>query len=106
VVRERPSWSVGVDLDHLASLVDRRTRLIDGAQLVPGRASTGPASTRSPWPRALDQRGVEARAACYCATLAHHALRLDPAAGGRLGFAVYNNEEEVDRVVAAVRCAA
>ncbi|MFI6072256.1 aminotransferase class V-fold PLP-dependent enzyme [Actinoplanes sp. NPDC051343] len=28
----------------------------------------------------LDQRGVEARAGCHCATLAHHALRLDPPA--------------------------
>jgi cysteine desulfurase / selenocysteine lyase len=56
--------------------------------------------------KALDQRGVEARAGCHCATLAHHALRLEPAASCRLSFAVYNNEEDVDRAVAAVRCAA
>ncbi|MEV6841998.1 aminotransferase class V-fold PLP-dependent enzyme [Actinoplanes sp. NPDC051411] len=52
--------------------------------------------------KALDQRGVEARAGCHCATLAHHALRLDPPASCRLSFAVYNNEEDVDRAVEAV----
>lgn len=55
--------------------------------------------------KALDQQGVEARAGCHCATLAHHALRLDPPASCRLSFAVYNNEEDVDRAVAAVGCA-
>jgi cysteine desulfurase / selenocysteine lyase len=55
--------------------------------------------------KALDQRGVEARAGCHCATLAHHALRLDPPASCRLSFAVYNSEEDVDRAVTAVGCA-
>lgn len=52
----------------------------------------------------LDQRGVEACAGCHCATLAHQALRLDPPASCRLSFAVYNNEEDVDRAVAPVGC--
>jgi cysteine desulfurase / selenocysteine lyase len=55
--------------------------------------------------KALDQRGVEARAGCPCATLTHHALRLDPPASCRLSFAVYNNEDDVDRAVDAVASA-
>ncbi|HWB35209.1 MAG TPA: aminotransferase class V-fold PLP-dependent enzyme, partial [Rugosimonospora sp.] len=51
---------------------------------------------------ALDALGVEARAGCHCATLAHHALGLDPPASCRLSFAVYNTPEEVDRATAAV----
>ena len=52
---------------------------------------------------ALDARGVEARAGCHCATLAHHDLRMDPAASCRLSFAVYNSEDDVDRAVSAVK---
>ena len=51
---------------------------------------------------ALDRRGVEARAGCHCATLAHRALGLDPPASCRLSFALYNTVEEVDRAVEAV----
>jgi cysteine desulfurase/selenocysteine lyase len=52
---------------------------------------------------ALDRRGVEARAGCHCATLAHQALGLDPPASCRLSFALYNTVEDVDRAVEAVR---
>ncbi|HEX5205741.1 aminotransferase class V-fold PLP-dependent enzyme [Paractinoplanes rhizophilus] len=52
---------------------------------------------------ALDRRGVEARAGCHCATLAHHALGLDPPASCRLSFALYNTTDDVDRAVEAVR---
>jgi cysteine desulfurase/selenocysteine lyase len=45
----------------------------------------------------LNAAGVEARAGCHCATLAHHALGLDPPASCRLSFYVYNNTEDVDR---------
>jgi selenocysteine lyase/cysteine desulfurase len=51
---------------------------------------------------ALDRAGIEARAGCHCATLAHHALGLDPPASCRLSFYLYNTPAEVDRAVAAV----
>ena len=50
----------------------------------------------------LNQAGVESRAGCHCATLAHHALQLDPPASCRLSFYLYNTPGEVDRAVAAV----
>ncbi|MFN0164025.1 MAG: aminotransferase class V-fold PLP-dependent enzyme [Burkholderiales bacterium] len=49
--------------------------------------------------RELNARGVESRAGCHCATLAHHALRLDPPASCRLSFYLYNTIEEVERAV-------
>ncbi len=51
---------------------------------------------------ALDRGGVEARAGCHCATLAHHALGLSPPASCRLSFYLYNTPGEVERAVAAV----
>lgn len=51
---------------------------------------------------ALNRAGVEARAGCHCATLAHHALGLDPPASCRLSFYLYDTPDEVDRAVAAV----
>jgi cysteine desulfurase / selenocysteine lyase len=50
----------------------------------------------------LNQAGVESRAGCHCATLAHHALRLNPSASCRLSFYLYNTPDEVDQAVAAV----
>ena len=47
--------------------------------------------------------GVESRAGCHCATLAHRALGLDPAASCRLSFYLYNTEEDVDVATSAVR---
>jgi cysteine desulfurase/selenocysteine lyase len=52
---------------------------------------------------ALDQRGVEARAGCHCATLAHHALGLDPPASCRLSFYLYNTHDDVETAVEALR---
>ena len=51
---------------------------------------------------ALDRAGIESRAGCHCATLAHRALGLDPPASCRLSFYLYNTPAEVDRAVAAV----
>ena len=45
---------------------------------------------------------MESRAGCHCATLAHHALKLDPPASCRLSFYLYNTIEEVDRAVDAL----
>jgi cysteine desulfurase/selenocysteine lyase len=50
----------------------------------------------------LDLAGVEARAGCHCATLAHNALQLDPPASCRLSFYLYNTPDEIDQAVAAV----
>ncbi|GAA1965093.1 aminotransferase class V-fold PLP-dependent enzyme [Microbacterium deminutum] len=52
--------------------------------------------------RALNDRGVESRAGCHCATLAHHDLGLDPPASCRISFSFYNTAEDVDRAVEAV----
>jgi cysteine desulfurase / selenocysteine lyase len=51
---------------------------------------------------ALDRYGIESRAGCHCATLAHQALRLDPPASCRLSFYLYNTVEDVDRATEAV----
>ena len=51
---------------------------------------------------ALNRAGVESRAGCHCATLAHHALKLIPPASCRLSFYLYNTPDEVDQAVAAV----
>ncbi|MCW3494283.1 aminotransferase class V-fold PLP-dependent enzyme [Microbacterium sp. SSM24] len=53
--------------------------------------------------RALNAQGVESRAGCHCATLAHRDLELDPAASCRVSFTVYNSPDDVDRVISAVR---
>ena len=51
---------------------------------------------------ALNARGVESRAGCHCATLAHHQLGLDPPASCRLSFYFYNTLDEVDQAVDAL----
>jgi cysteine desulfurase/selenocysteine lyase len=55
---------------------------------------------------ALNRAGVESRAGCHCATLAHHALMLTPPASCRLSFYLYNTPGEVDQAVAAVAAVA
>jgi cysteine desulfurase/selenocysteine lyase len=51
---------------------------------------------------ALDEHGVEARAGCHCATLAHRDLGLTPPASCRLSFAAYTSQDDVDRAVDAL----
>jgi cysteine desulfurase/selenocysteine lyase len=51
----------------------------------------------------LGELGVEARAGCHCATLAHRALGLDPPASCRLSFYVYNTIADVEHAVGALR---
>ncbi|HEY7009679.1 MAG TPA: aminotransferase class V-fold PLP-dependent enzyme [Jatrophihabitantaceae bacterium] len=51
----------------------------------------------------LADLGVEARAGCHCATLAHHALGLTPPASCRFSFALYTDAEDVDRALEALR---
>jgi len=54
----------------------------------------------------LNRAGVESRAGCHCATLAHHALGLTPPASCRLSFYLYNTPGDVDQAVAAVAAVA
>jgi cysteine desulfurase/selenocysteine lyase len=51
---------------------------------------------------ALNDAGIESRAGCHCATLAHHEYRLDPPASCRLSFFLYNSPDEVDFAVNTV----
>ena len=93
------------------------SQALDGLAAVPGLRIYGP---RDPGRRtslvafnlagrdpvavaeALDEAGIESRAGCHCATLAHHALGLTPPASCRLSFYLYNTPGEVDQAVAAV----
>jgi cysteine desulfurase/selenocysteine lyase len=92
-------------------------RALDGLGRIPGITIYGPADParrtslvafnlagRDPVSvaQALDQAGIEARAGCHCATLAHHALGLTPPASCRLSFYLYNTPGEIDQAVAAV----
>jgi cysteine desulfurase/selenocysteine lyase len=51
---------------------------------------------------ALGRQGIESRAGCHCATLAHRFLNLDPPASCRLSFYFYNTADEVDCATDAV----
>jgi cysteine desulfurase/selenocysteine lyase len=51
----------------------------------------------------LNCEGVEARAGCHCATLAHRDLGLTPPASCRLSFAAYTSRDDVDRALGALR---
>jgi cysteine desulfurase/selenocysteine lyase len=45
----------------------------------------------------LGRLGIEARAGCHCATLAHRDLGLAPPASCRLSFALYTSQDDVER---------
>ena len=97
------------------------SRALDGLSGIPGLTIYGPRDParrtslvafnlagRDPFSvaEALNRTRVESRAGCHCATLAHHALRLDPPASCRLSFYLYNTPDEVDTAVAAVAAVA
>jgi cysteine desulfurase/selenocysteine lyase len=110
--------AVRTAMDRVSAWNQRLTsRALDGLGAVPGLTIYGPRDAarrtslvafnladRDPVAvaEALDRAGVEARAGCHCATLAHHALGLTPPASCRLSFYLYNTLDEVDRAVAAV----
>ncbi|HSJ45243.1 MAG TPA: aminotransferase class V-fold PLP-dependent enzyme [Euzebyales bacterium] len=50
----------------------------------------------------LNDAGVEARAGCYRATLAHRALGLEPLGSCRLSFYLYHTVEDVEDAVDAL----
>jgi cysteine desulfurase/selenocysteine lyase len=101
--------------DHTRSLTELALQALAA---VPGLTIYGPAVARRRSPlvafnvagwipfdlaEALNDAGVESRAGCHCATLAHRELALDPAASCRLSFYLYNTVDDVDRAVGAVR---
>lgn len=51
----------------------------------------------------LNLHGVESRAGCHCATLAHYFFGLNPPASCRLSFYIYNNLSDVRKACAAVK---
>ncbi len=112
----RPAVESAMDLvhRHVRGLTDGA---IQRAQAIPGVRVYGPGVgvPRSPLlafsvsgldPRAvataLDERGIEARAGCHCATLAHLELGLTPPGSCRLSFAAYTSPEDVERALDAL----
>lgn len=51
----------------------------------------------------LNKVGVESRAGCHCAALAHSCYKLNPPASCRLSFYIYNDIEDVRRACLAVK---
>jgi cysteine desulfurase/selenocysteine lyase len=51
----------------------------------------------------LNEFGVESRAGCHCATLAHYYYNLNPPASCRLSFYIYNNINDVEMACRAVK---
>jgi cysteine desulfurase / selenocysteine lyase len=51
----------------------------------------------------LNTAGVESRAGCHCASLAHRELGLNPMGSCRLSFYLYNTLDDVECATAAVR---
>jgi cysteine desulfurase/selenocysteine lyase len=110
-------------IERTMGLVGEHTRLltahaIEALQGVDGLTLYGPADARRRTPlvafnvagidprslaESLDRHGVESRAGCHCATLAHRELGLDPPASCRLSFALYNTIDDVESAVTAVR---
>jgi cysteine desulfurase/selenocysteine lyase len=50
----------------------------------------------------LYQHGIESRAGCHCATLAHHYLNLDPPASCRISPYFYNDRSEIEHIIGAL----
>jgi len=114
-----PPMAVAATMEAIGAHTSRLTeRALDALATVPGVTVYGPArpERRSPlvafnvagWDptvlaEALNAAGVESRAGCHCATLAHRDLGLQPAASCRLSFYLYNTLDEVDRAVGALR---
>ncbi len=101
--------------DHTRRLTERA---MESLAAIPGVTVYGPAALRPRSPlvafnvagrnpfdlaNALNDVGVESRAGCHCATLAHRDLGLEPAASCRLSFYLYNSTDDVDQAVGALR---
>ena len=53
--------------------------------------------------RILNESGIEARAGCHCASLAHNYYGLNPLGSCRLSYYFYNTLEEVKKSITAVK---
>lgn len=53
--------------------------------------------------QSLNKFGIESRAGCHCATLAHYFYKLSPPASCRLSFYIYNDEKDVEKACSAVK---
>ncbi len=113
----RPLVVSSMDLvaQHTMALTEQA---MAAAQEIPGLAvyGPGPATPRSPLlafnvngidpmriAEGLNDFGVESRAGCHCATLAHRDLGLTPPASCRLSFALYTSQDDVERAMNALR---
>ena len=110
-------------VERTMCLVNEHTQLVTGHAIealrgVDGLTVYGPTEARDRSPlvafnvagmhpvdiaEALNLDGVESRAGCHCASLAHRALGMDPVASCRLSFCLYNTVDDVDRAVGALR---
>ena len=115
IPRQAVVSSMNLVAQHTAAVTERA---LHAAHDIPGLTVYGPApgTPRSPLMAfnvagldpmqiadALNALGVESRAGCHCATLAHRDLGLTPPASCRLSFALYSNEDDVDRAMTALR---
>ena len=114
-----PRQAVAATMEAFGSHTRQLTeRAIAGIATIPGATIYGPMDAarrtplvaftiagRSPYDLAekLNEAAVESRAGCHCATLAHRALGLVPAASCRLSFYVYNSADDVDVAVEELR---
>jgi cysteine desulfurase/selenocysteine lyase len=114
-----PAQAVSIAMGKIHDHVEQLTAIAhEGIARLPGVVVYGPPDPRRRSPLVafnvrgmdpvaiatqLDARGIESRAGCHCATLAHRALGLDPPASCRLSFAAYNTADEVRWVVDALR---
>ena len=110
-------------IESAMNLVARHIRLVteralEAAQAIPELTVYGPAAgvPRSPLlafnvagmdpmrvANGLNELGVESRAGCHCATLAHRDLGLTPPASCRLSFTLYTSIDDIERAMDALR---
>jgi cysteine desulfurase/selenocysteine lyase len=114
-----PAEAVAATMTVIGEHTCRLTgRALDGLRAIPGVTIYGPpdpgrrspliafnVANRNPLAIAesLNEEGVESRAGCHCATLAHRELGLEPAGSCRLSFCLYNTIDDVDQAVNALR---
>ncbi len=53
--------------------------------------------------KTLDRAGIEVRAGCHCATLAHYYLGLNPPASCRISPYFYNTQQEMEYIIREVK---
>jgi cysteine desulfurase/selenocysteine lyase len=106
---EQTMSAVGAHTQALTGAALARLRDIDGLRVygpadARARAALAAFNIRGINPLQIAERlgelGVEARAGCHCATLAHRGLGLE--ASCRLSFAVYNSMDDVTAAVSAL----